>query len=587
VNLIAGSICCAKKGVQELFRDFVITLSLANLWFFNVWRFFLINHPISYPYYHWKANPAPILLGTMLDILLLSAMLWIAITLARNSRNSFTLRIARLTFLIMFYLMLIDLLVMTMLHPAFRQLIDTVIQRPQLLFTSSPSQAGFLWLGILGLVGAFTLTTILFHRLVFRRQQLIKLTTALLLILSPFVLVTFGQAASQWMRFRSGERFVENTAPATTERAHTNRRVLWIIFDEMDFRLTFLDRPSSVHLPAFDRLCNEAIFAQNAYPPGGDTVLSLPSLITGRLVSWSHRTAANELMLTFADNNETVPWSAQPNVFSRARTMGFNTALAGWYHPYCRIIGNSLTKCFWETASTGFLPDKAIANLVSHSRDVAVTTSMFRIAEAALLPESLRILMASREGSVWRKYDLEKFMNIHKEALTLVRDPDIQLIMLHYPIPHPPGIYDRSRHDFSSDSTADYLDNLELTDRVLGELRMEIEKAGLWESTTVLISSDHGLRGDRLWKHHLIWQPPFSKVDPIVFNSKQDERVPFVLRLAGETTGLSYELPFNTVLSQELVLTLLPGAVSKETDIAKWLDEHRSIAESPYVEGEK
>ena len=570
-----------------MLRDFVIALSLSNLWFFNVWRYFLITHPNAYPYYHWKANPAPILLGTMLDILLLSAILWIAITLARYSRNSFTLKIARFTFLIIFYLTLIDLLLMTLISDPSQLLIDTLVKRPQALFTSFRTQTLFLWLGVLGFATAFVLTTILFHRLVFRRQQVIKLTTALLLILSPFVLVTFGQATSQWMSFRSGQRFVENSAPASTERPQSDRRVLWIIFDEMDFRLSFPDRPSSVQLPAFDRLRNEAIFAQNAYPPGGDTVLSLPSLITGKLVSWSHRTAANELMLTFADTNQTVPWSTQPNVFSRARTMGFNTALAGWYHPYCRIIGNSLTKCSWETASTGFLPDKPIANLVSHSRDVPVTTSMFRIAEAALLPESLRIFLASTEGSIWRRYNLENHLNIHREAMALVRDPNIQLILVHYPIPHPPGIYDRSKHDFSFDSSSCYLDNLELADRSLSELRQEMEKAALWESTTVLISSDHRLRADRVWQHHFIWQPPFTKVDPIVFNSIRDERVPFVLKLAGERSGLNYELPFNTILSHDLVLALLSGAVSNEADAAKWLDEHRSIGQSPYIEGEK
>ena len=587
MNQIAGSTYCVKKGLQQVLRDFVITLSLSNLWFFNVWRFFLINHPISYPYYHWKANPAPILLATILDVLLLSVILWVAITLARGSRKPFMLRIARLTFLIMFFITMADLLLVAMVTTQFRPVIDALIERPQLLFASSRSQIVFLWLWVLGLAAAFALITILLHRLVFRRRQLIKLTTALLLIFSPFVLVTFSQAASQWMTFRSGERFLDNNAPASTQESQSGRRVLWIIFDEMDFRLSFLDRPPSVQLPAFDRLRNEAVFAQNAYPPGGDTVLSLPSLITGRLISWSHRTAPNELMLTFADNNQTVPWSTQPNVFSRARTMGFNTALAGWYHPYCRIIGNSLTRCSWEAPSIIFLPDKAAANLVSHSREVAVTTSMFRIGAVALVPESVRILMASKEGTVWRKYHLENYLNIHREAMALVGDPDLQLILVHYGIPHPPGIYDRSRHDFSSDSSSGYLGNLELANRVLEELRQEMEKTGLWDLTTVLISSDHRLRADRVWKQHLIWQPSFTKVDPSVFNSIRDERVPFILKLAGERTGVNYELPFNTVLSHDLVLAILSGAVSKEADVAKWLDQHRSIGESPYVEGEK
>jgi hypothetical protein len=559
-------------------RDFVIALSLSNLWFFNVWRFFLITHPNAYPYYHWKANPAPILLGTMLDVLLLSAILWIAITIVRRSQNLFILRIARLMFLIVFLITVTDLLLVRIATIPFRLLINSFIKGPRNIF---------LWLLVLGLLAAAMLITIFVHKLIYRREQLLKMIATLMLIFSPFVLVTFGQAASQWLTFKSGVRFVEDTAPPLIQKAESSRRVVWVIFDEMDFRLSFLKRPSAIQLPAFDRLRSEGLFSENAYPPGGDTVLSLPSLITGRLVSWSHRSTANELMLTFADNNQTEPWSTQPNVFSRARTMGFHTALAGWYHPYCRIIGNTLTKCSWETASTGFLPDKPIVNLVSHSEHVSVTTSIFRIAEAALLPESLRIYQASREGSVWRKYDLENYQNIHREAMALVRDPDLQLILVHYPIPHPPGIYDRSKHDYSSESSSCYLDNLELADRSLSELRQEMEKAALWESTTVLISSDHRLRADRIWQHHLIWQAPFSKVDPIVFNSVRDERVPFILKLPGERAGLNYEPPFNTVLSHDLILAILSGELSNDSDVAKWLDQHRSIGQSPYIEGEK
>jgi hypothetical protein len=559
-------------------RDFVIALSLSNLWFFNVWRIFLITHPNAYPYYHWKANPAPILLGTMLDLLLLSTILWFAITIVRRSRKPFLLRIARLTFVIMFFMTLSDLLYVKISTIPFRLLIDSLIKRPRTIF---------LWLIVLGLLAAVALIIIFVYKLIYRRDQLLKLTTTLVLIFSPFVLVTFGQVASQWLTFKSGVRFVEDTAPPLIQKTQSSRRVVWVILDEMDFRLSFLNRPSAIQLPAFDRLRSEGLFSENAYPPGGDTVLSLPSLITGRLVSWSHRTAANELMLTFADTNQTVPWSTQPNVFSRARAMGFNTGLAGWYHPYCRIIGNSLTKCSWETASGGFLPDKSIANLVSYSNHVGVIRSMLRIGEVAAIPESVREAMAPREGAVWRKYDLENYENIHREALGLVGDPDLQLILVHYPIPHPPGIYDRSRHDFSFDSSSCYLDNLELADRTLDELRRQMEKAGLWESTAVLISSDHRLRADRLWQHNIIWQAPFTKVDPIVFHSIRDERVPFILKIAGEKTALSYERPFNTVLSHDLMLAILAGELSTESEVVKWLDQHRSIGQSPYIEGEK
>lgn len=569
-----------------MLRDFVIALSLSNLWFFNVWRFFLINHSISYPYYHWKANPAPVMLGTMLDVLILSGLLWLAVTFARRSSKRALLRIARLSFALLFYVVVVDLLLMVLISGQFEYLIETLRRRPQLLFRPPLKQSISLWLGILGSLVGFTVTIILFHRLMFRRQQVIKVATELLLIVSPFVLFTFGQTASQWIAFRSGHRFIEVTASPSIDRSASNRRVIWIIFDEMDFRLSFSNRPSSVQLPEFDRLRAEAIFGENAYPPGGDTVLSMPSLTTGRLVAWSHRSAANELMLTFADKKESVPWSAQPNVFSRARGLGFATALAGWYHPYCRIIGHSLTKCFWETYSAGFLPDKGIAELASQAEQARVVTTMLRIGEAALLPESIQILMASHEGEVWRNYHLRNYASIHREAMRLVGDPNLHLILLHYPVPHPPGIYDRSRRDFSFDSTNCHFDNLALADRTVAELRQQIERAGLWESSTVLISSDHRLRADRVWRKHVFWQAPFTNVDPVVFNSERDERVPFILKIAGEKTGLSYDATFNTVLSQDLILAVLSGELSNKRDVANWLNQNRSVGQSPYVEGD-
>jgi hypothetical protein len=553
--------------------------------FFNVWRFFLITQSYAYPYYHWKANPAPILLATMADIILLSAILWLAAIFTRRSNKTFLLKFARTIFLVLFYVAVVDIFLRIVISDEFRSFIGKLINQPQLLFTPPLSQTVSLWLRTLGLIVGFALAVVLFHRLIFRRKSLVRLVTALLLIVSPFVLFTFGQATSQWMRFRSGNGFQENPAPQLPPKSEARRRVVWIIFDEMDYRLSFLDRPATVQLPALDRLRSEAFFAQNAYPPGGDTVLSLPSLITGRLVAWSHRTAPNELMLTF-DNNQTVPWSAQPNVFSKARAMGFNTAIAGWYHPYCRIIGSSLTNCSWETFSAAFLPDEAVTSLVARSKEVGLWTSMLRISETAAFSDLARASVPSKQGSTSRKHSLENYSNIHRDALSWVGDARLQLVLVHYPIPHPPGIYDRTRGDFSFESTSDYLDNLALADRTVAELRQQMEQVGLWESTTVLISSDHRLRADRVWRQSVMWQEPFTKVDPLVFNSTADERVPFIVKLAGEKKALAYEPVFNTVLSHDLILKVLSGELSSAGDVADWLNKNRSIGQSPYLNGE-
>ena len=54
------------------------------------------------------------------------------------------------------------------------------------------------------------------------------------------------------------------------------------------------------------------------------------------------------------------------------------------------------------------------------------------------------------------------------QAEALIRDQSISFVFIHLPVPHPPGIYDRSTGRERAGGT--YIDNLALADRSLGEL---------------------------------------------------------------------------------------------------------------------
>jgi len=108
-----------------------------------------------------------------------------------------------------------------------------------------------------------------------------------------------------------------------------------------------------------------------------------------------------------------------------------------------------------------------------------------------------------------------------------------------------------------------------------------LEKAGLWENAVVVLSSDHWWRGD-LWRHmrdSRAWS--WTAEDESVF-SEVDERVPFVVKLAGQHSGINYTPEFNTVLTHDLLLALLSGNVSDPASVVDWLESHRSIGKSPY-----
>ena len=171
-----------------------------------------------------------------------------------------------------------------------------------------------------------------------------------------------------------------------------------------------------------------------------------------------------------------------------------------------------------------------------------------------------------------------RYRRVLEGALKAAVDPDLDLIFIHSPAPHPPGIYDRVKGDFSLAGRHSYLDNLALVDRTLGELRRAMESAGVWDQTTIIITADHWWRTE-MWSRGPFW----TREDAAAAGSgRMDHRIPFVLKLAGQREQLTYTPGFNTVVTHDLVLALLRGDVSTPGSVAGWLDRHRSITDSPY-----
>jgi arylsulfatase A-like enzyme len=156
-------------------------------------------------------------------------------------------------------------------------------------------------------------------------------------------------------------------------------------------------------------------------------------------------------------------------------------------------------------------------------------------------------------------------------------DPGLGLVLVHLPVPHPIGIYDRARHDFKTAGESSYLDNLELADRALGELRLAMESAGLWDSSTVVVSGDHWWRAE-------VW----SRLDSVtneeaeVMPATPDHRVPFLVKLAGQKEPLAFTPEMNTILTHDLLLAVLRGEVRTPQEAAAWLDQHRTVGDVPH-----
>jgi hypothetical protein len=534
-----------------MIKKLLVALSLANLFFFNAWREALSPQAFFY-FYYWKQYPGyAILAALVFNVLLLASLFFACFYAARRFAGPRFEKLVRAGFLLAFLLALNGI----------RAQFDRLSVRGLRISLGKP-----------GLV-AICLLMLALAVFTFRRYGLVRVSRAvasLLLVLSPFGLVGIGQAA--WIAFRYGAPAGRERpqAPALEVGADARPRVLWVIFDEMDERMAFAERPASLSLPEFDRLRSESLFATNAFPPAGHTSQSLPALLTGQLISAVKPVGPEELMLTIPARQATVGWSRQPDIFSDARAAGFNTALVGWYHPYCRVIGDRLTSCRWEPASQLALPDRLSVRKNIVRQQIGLLASI-------PFAGDLRSRLSRTGVEDYGAAHLADYRALLPQAESVAANREFGLTFVHMPVPHPPYIYERAKGEFKDAAGGSYLDNLALADRTLGELRRAMEQSGSWEQTTVVVSSDHWMRSD-YWRVRPFW----TALDAATFDERVEHHVPFIVKLAGQKSGTTYDAPFNTVLTRDLIMEVLGGRIRDPGELAAWLDSRRTIGESPY-----
>lgn len=520
-------------------KRFLVALSLSNVMFLRLWKE-LLNGKL--PYYS-KQAPNGLMFGLMLDVLLLALVFWAAAELAERSANKLLRATVRWTFFVFV-------------------LLTAQWNKQAVFYHQKFGYAGFVLFALLTLAALA-----LFARW---RDRIAHAFAVLLLIGSPFVLVTFAQGA--WLLYQVNAKMnFRDLPPAAMQAGYRGPRVVWLVFDELDMKQTFLERDPTVQMPEFDRLRSESLYAMEAFPPSRATELSLPALFTGRLVSKATPLGSDDLVIYFGEDKTPHRWSRQPGIFQEAHDLGMNVALTGWWHPYCRIAGiaQQLARCDWEDG--GLL-------LGEIRRDSGIAVSMLdELLDIPTVTWELRHIPGFiSAGERERAEELQDFQELEPLAVRNAADAQFGMVIVHVGVPHPHGIYDRGTGKFSTSEERGYLDNLALTDRTLGEVRAAMEKAGVWEDSVVIVSADHWWRSD-FWSTHFGWAEDDRRA-----LGPTDHRVPFLLKLPGKPEARTYEKEFNTVLTRELVLAILRGEVKDAAGAAAWLDAHRTIGESPY-----
>ncbi|MBJ6727661.1 sulfatase-like hydrolase/transferase [Geomesophilobacter sediminis] len=507
-------------------RDFVGSVSLANLMFLKLWLKLLPYLPGGN--YLAPYSPFNSYLGVMLNVLIWGTFFFGLVRLGRKRERLFPW-VALCLFL---------LVGIAAIYGAGM----SVISFTRFIFLFGEKNA------VLVEIACWTVAVGAILLFIAQRERVGRLYRVIPLLVAPFLLVTFGRATAALFGMEPAAQFhphrVERPAPPNA----LARRVVWVIFDETDYRLCFGERPAGLSLPAFDTFAESSLQATRAYSPSDATQVSLPALLTGIPLKTTEAAGARRLDLVRADTGARVDFSAQENIFDAIRQRHGSSALFGWYHPYARVI-RSADLCR-DYPRYNFWTSDRLFDVMWHQS--------LEVWDMRFLPFSNTMLGNNQIGIVTA---------MQADVLDAVRNRDFGFLFLHYSVPHSPNVYDRrtGRFGFNRNKREGYFDNVILADRLFGELRREMERQGTWDDALVIVSSDHHWRTN-------------------TYDGKIDfEHVPFLAKFPGQRHPVVYDSRFNTVLTKGLILATVDGKVRSAEEATVWLD--RATRENHLLQG--
>jgi hypothetical protein len=347
-------------------------------------------------------------------------------------------------------------------------------------------------------------------------------------------------------------------------------RIVWIVFDELSYQQTFEHRFPGLPLPAFDALAATSTTFTQAQPFDIYTEVVLPGLFAG--IPFDDMKATSTISLS-VHNPLTSKWQTfdqRNTVFQDALNAGYSTAVVGWDNPYCRIIPAVLDSCYWTLRDpVNFtLPSSSIVgNMIAPLKKFT-----WLVLNAA--PASVRIYAMNRLHIPVLKFlitqsHIDDYIDLDAHTQTLLQNPSYSFVLLHLPVPHPWGIYDRQTGKFTTAGSS-YLNNLALADKCLAGIRHTLEQTGQWNSSTVVVMGDHS------WRTHVLWHLPkpgygWAQEDELASHGGQyDPRPAYLVKLPNQTTAARIDAPFHTVHTRKLFDALMTHQIQTPTDLATW-----------------
>lgn len=391
--------------------------------------------------------------------------------------------------------------------------------------------------------------------------RIIGFATTCLTFVSFTAFLVMGRVGFGMMQARdlNATTAFAHTLPVSTAVADRPGRVVWVVFDELSDAQVFDHRFPGLKMPEFDALAAQSTRLSNVIPAGDRTEAVLPALMTGKPVQEIASTFEGQLRLRLRGASHGEDFDQADTVFADARKLGFHTAVAGWYNPYCRLLPAVLDRCSW---TDDLLTPAGVGESQSFAKN------MLAMARASdVMPHMFDRQSSSHMEAAAHIHDLRR---LQAASALLLRDPALGFVFIHLPAPHPRGIYDRTHARLRDDDSGSYIDNLALADALLGQLRQVLESTGQWDSTTLIVMGDHGWRWP-YWQTVPGWQPEDKQARG---DAHADLRPAYLIKLPAQQQPAMLHQPFSAVNTRALFDALLQRTICTPQDLDRFVSNH-------------
>jgi hypothetical protein len=278
---------------------------------------------------------------------------------------------------------------------------------------------------------------------------------------------------------------VDRESPLGPPAAASCAPVVAWLFDELSFSYLY-DENDNVReeFPAIRRFSESATHYLDVAAPARETLVAMPSFLTARRLRDARITDAGLMEST---DKGLVPLSvATPDgLFATARRLGFRTEMAGYYLPYCDLLGDLVDACrslsFYNvsTARARFSPDAAVATTL------------------VLWPRQFPFGLLKNPPFASLQRDMVQAASDFARRPLPPGRPVFRFV--HFSVPHLPFAFGEDGYDPPMNSLRTmpddyYVRQLRYVDRLFGTLAAEMGAGGTYDSSTLVLLADHGYR---------------------------------------------------------------------------------------------